>query len=974
MKVLSGGVGSPAKGAASSDEAPAGPKRGHFRHPFRSLKARADKAVGSRLAAITLLDQGFSSLSNFAVGVAVARGAGAAGLGGFTFAYAGWLVLSAMHRSLITDPMAIEGDIRNSKTNVGVKKGFAAEMLLGVSAAICFVLIGGSLLVIGQHTYGYAMLVLAPWLPFLVVQDYWRWVGFMSRRPGKALANDTVFNVVQALAFGAVFVFHKQSEATLISSWGLGAAAGAVYGLRQNRMWPAFRGGLSLLRARWSVSKWIASSALTFWGSSQMYVLVAGVILGCRPWGPESSSGPGRWPLRSTHPGRWQCGLAGGHKGVPGKRLERPHPGGATRHHGRVPEFCRGSRGGGAVRQGIVGPHLRAQFAQYEATAILFAIAYIFIGFFLGPILVLKATRQTRQLFVIQIVSLVVSVVTTVAFCVLWGVNGAAAAVLVTYAATAATYRFFVRRAHHAVLQENGGEEATLRLDDPEPIVAEAALHRTDEDIPLALDGPEPVAGADLHRPAWAMAAVTPLDERAAEDDIITLDELEPFPVAAVPARMWARPALPASARQDPTNAVRSPAARRRQRSPEEKRLQRVRVVWALLFFNVLSFAVQPIVFPIPHSIGQLLTQGSLALAFLLALTVNPRLRVRPNLFLSLYTLLAITTLMMSVRLISFGTAYRGFRLLGFLAVLWLLTPWWGRKDLLFLRVQVRFLVGILASVVLGLLLAPHKAYVLNAGARRLDGALWPMPATQVGHYMAELTGLVILLWLCGLWTRRRALPVLALSFGALLLSHTRTALLGLVIGLVIAGLSLLTSSRRVRRAFAAVVLITVTLVLPLSPVLSSWLVRGESTTEVSNLSGRTEVWPQVLSEPRPETNKIFGSGMGNGGVIGALNPAYDGLPIDGSWIATYQNQGIVGIVLEAAMFIVLLLIALLRPRSPARAMALFLIVYCLVASFTETGLGDASTYLLDLALAASLLTLPLAKKVKWKPSLRVTA
>ena len=120
----------------------------------------------------------------------------------------------------------------------------------------------------------------------------------------------------------------------------------------------------------------------------------------------------------------------------------------------------------------------------------------------------------------------------------------------------------------------------------------------------------------------------------------------------------------------------------------------------------------------------QLLTQGPLALTFLLALTVNPRLRVRPNLFLSLYTLLAITTLMMSVRLISFGTAYRGIRLLGFLAVLGSSPPGGAGKHLLFLRVQVRFLVGILASVVLGLLLAPHKAYVLNAGARRLDGAL----------------------------------------------------------------------------------------------------------------------------------------------------------------------------------------------------------------------------------------------------------
>jgi hypothetical protein len=51
-----------------------------------------------------------------------------------------------------------------------------------------------------------------------------------------------------------------------------------------------------------------------------------------------------------------------------------------------------------------------------------------------------------------------------------------------------------------------------------------------------------------------------------------------------------------------------------------------------------------------------------------------------------------------------------------------------------------------------------------------------------------------------------------------------------------------------------------------------------------------------------------------------------------------------------------LLVAAAFKPRGPARAMALFLLVYCLIASFTETGLGGASTYLLDLTITASLL------------------
>jgi hypothetical protein len=59
---------------------------------------------------------------------------------------------------------------------------------------------------------------------------------------------------------------------------------------------------------------------------------------------------------------------------------------------------------------------------------------------------------------------------------------------------------------------------------------------------------------------------------------------------------------------------------------------------------------------------------------------------------------------------------------------------------------------------------------------------------------------------------------------------------------------------------------------------------------------------------------------------------------------------------------LLLLLTAILRARGPTRALALFLIVYCLIAGITESGLGGPSPYLLDLSVAASLLTFPSAK------------
>ena len=63
-----------------------------------------------------------------------------------------------------------------------------------------------------------------------------------------------------------------------------------------------------------------------------------------------------------------------------------------------------------------------------------------------------------------------------------------------------------------------------------------------------------------------------------------------------------------------------------------------------------------------------------------------------------------------------------------------------------------------------------------------------------------------------------------------------------------------------------------------------------------------------------------------------------------------------------ASLLIFLLITAYFQPRGSHRALALFLITYCLVASFTEVGFTDANPYLLDLAVAAALLMSPVGK------------
>ena len=185
-----------------------------------------------------------------------------------------------------------------------------------------------------------------------------------------------------------------------------------------------------------------------------------------------------------------------------------------------------------------------------------------------------------------------------------------------------------------------------------------------------------------------------------------------------------------------------------------DSRERRVTVIWCLLFFNALTPGTS--VLPIPHRVAQLMTQGALFLAVVLVLTINPRMRIRPNWFLGIYTILAISSLMMSVRFVGIGTDFRSVRLIAFLFVLWLLTPWWGRRDLLFSAQSDLVPRLVVSSVVLGLLIWPGKA--LPEG--RLSGMIWPIWATQVAHFAGELAGLVTLLWLCRLISPRRALVI----------------------------------------------------------------------------------------------------------------------------------------------------------------------------------------------------------------------
>ena len=135
------------------------------------------------------------------------------------------------------------------------------------------------------------------------------------------------------------------------------------------------------------------------------------------------------------------------------------------------------------------------------------------------------------------------------------------------------------------------------------------------------------------------------------------------------------------------------------------------------------------------------------------------------------------------------------------------------------------------------------------------------------------------------------------------------------------------------RKFFATAGAVAAIAIMTLSGFFTAWLARGQGTRADHDLTGRTKVWGPLLAFPRNKFQEIFGFGLSNS--------SFNGLPIDSNWLSSYQEQGLFGVVVCAAILLFLLVTAYFQPRGVQRALALFLITYCLVASFTEVGFTD---------------------------------
>ena len=369
----------------------------------------------------------------------------------------------------------------------------------------------------------------------------------------------------------------------------------------------------------------------------------------------------------------------------------------------------------------------------------------------------------------------------------------------------------------------------------------------------------------------------------------------------------------------------------------------RVKLIWVLLVMSSLPWGLPTRVIDIPKRFEQAGTALALGIAALLALALNRRLRVRDGGFVGLYLLLAgVALIPVAGGWAGLGSLFRTGRFALALLLVLLLSPYWQRDRDVLLEAHLGVFRVLLILTGIGL--------VAGVGFNPL-GRLWTqipaMEPPQVGQVAGLMAGVCLLLLIGRVVPARRAALWSFVGLTFLMLSYTRTAMVALLVGLLLGVLCMLSTSRRARAMLSVLLLAAPLIVLLAGPLADTWFKRGQDDAQFATLTGRTKAWDLVYQFPRDTRTDLFG--------VGLTDKSIEGLPIDSGFLAVYHEEGRLGVAVVVTLLVALVGATVFAPPGPRRAVALFLVTYCIVASYTETGIGDMSSYILSLLVAASL-------------------
>ncbi len=244
--------------------------------PHAEQRRHAAMSVVGRLG-WGVADQAISSLSNFALGLYVARTLGAAGFGAFSLAYVTYTVVINASRGTATDPLLVRfSGAGRDQWRRASSAASATALAVGVVTGLLSLLAGLLL----PDPVGPAFLALGVGLPGLMLQDSWRFAFFADGRGSRALTNDVVWTVLLVLALFGLHAFGFATVSNCLLAFGGTASLAAVVGAFQADLLPRPTLVRMWLRDHRQLSSRYLVENVSVSGASQIRSFVLGGLAG----------------------------------------------------------------------------------------------------------------------------------------------------------------------------------------------------------------------------------------------------------------------------------------------------------------------------------------------------------------------------------------------------------------------------------------------------------------------------------------------------------------------------------------------------------------------------------------------------------------------------------------------------------------------------------------------------------------------
>ena len=212
----------------------------HAQRPDSGAREHASVTMQSvshslRRAGWGIADQAFSSGTNFALGVLIARTVDLASFGAFSLAFAAYTLLLSVMRGYPMDPLAIRYAAAAAPAfRRAASAATGTVIFVGVVAGAASI-VGGALT---SGSFSEALLALGVTFPGLLLQDAWRSTFFASGQGRLAFLNDCVWAAIEFPALALVILTGHGSVFWAVLAWGGSATVAALAGIAQASVVP----------------------------------------------------------------------------------------------------------------------------------------------------------------------------------------------------------------------------------------------------------------------------------------------------------------------------------------------------------------------------------------------------------------------------------------------------------------------------------------------------------------------------------------------------------------------------------------------------------------------------------------------------------------------------------------------------------------------------------------------------------------